>query len=283
MPPPQRFGRVLFRVFGIEVAVHSSWLIIFVILVLIARSEIAPSVVPADSGWMAPLSIAIALLFYAFVLIHELSHALMARAHGLDAKRITLFVFGGVAQIGAEAERPSDEFRIAVVGPLASLILAGVLAAVSLLIHPEFDLATDGSYQLLPGLWGLFAVVNLALALFNLVPAFPLDGGRVLRAALWRGTRDRAKATRWSALLGKAFAFSMIGAGGAIALVEIGWGESSDALQGIWYIVLGMFLFNVAGSAGKVEGGAVPRQGPPADLDADTRAGAGSRGYSEER
>lgn len=283
MPPPQRFGRVLFRVFGIEVAVHSSWLIIFVILVLIARSEIAPSVVPSDSGWTAPLSIAIALLFYVFVLIHELSHALMARAHGLDAKRITLFVFGGVAQIGAEAERPSDEFRIAVVGPLASLILAGVLAAVSLLLHPEFDIATDGSYQLLPGLWGLFAVVNLALALFNLVPAFPLDGGRVLRSALWRGTRDRAKATRWSALLGKAFAFSMIGAGGAIALVEIGWGESSDALQGIWYVVLGMFLFNVAGSAGKVEGGAVPRKGPPDDVVADTRAGAGSRGYPEDR
>ena len=283
MPPPQRFGRVLFRVFGIEVAVHSSWLIIFAILVLIARSEIAPRVVPADSGWIAPLSIAIALLFYAFVLIHELSHALMARAHGLDAKRITLFVFGGVAQIGAEAERPSDEFRIAVVGPLASLIVAGVLAAISLLIHPGFNLATDGGYQLLPGLWGLFAVVNLALALFNLVPAFPLDGGRVLRAALWRGTRDRAKATRWSALLGKAFAFSMIGAGGAIALLEIGWGESSDALQGIWYIVLGMFLFNVAGSAGKVEGAAVPQQRPPSDVDPDTRAGGRSRGYPGDR
>ncbi|HJR19825.1 MAG TPA: site-2 protease family protein [Actinomycetota bacterium] len=263
MAPPQRFGRVLFRVAGIEVAVHSSWLIIFAILVLIARAEIAPRIVAEESGWIAPLSIAIALLFYTFVLLHELSHALMARAHGLDAKRITLFVFGGVAQIGAEAERPADEFRIAIAGPLASLVIAGVLAAVSLTLHPEFDLQTDTSPYLLPGVWGLLAVVNLALALFNLVPAFPLDGGRVLRAALWRGLRDRAKATRWSAVLGKAFAFSMIGAGGAIAFVELGWGDSSDALQGLWYVVLGMFLFNVAGSAEKVEGGAEPRKGPP--------------------
>jgi Zn-dependent protease len=276
MAPPQRFGRVLFRVAGIEIAVHSSWLIIFFVLVLVARGEIAPRVVPPDSAWIAPLSIAIALLFYLFVLLHELSHSVMARAHGLDARRITLFVFGGVAQIGSEAQDPATEFRVAIAGPLASLMIAGVLAAVSLALHPGFD--PDG-IEILPGMWGMLAIVNLALALFNLVPAFPLDGGRVLRAALWRGTRDRARATRWSATLGKAFAFAMIGAGGAIAFVELGWGESGDAWQGVWYVVLGMFLFNVAGNAGRVEGDATPRR----NLDA-TPAATGTRtGYPEER
>lgn len=282
MPPPKRFGRVLFRIAGIEIAVHPSWLIIFFALVLIARSEIAPRVVPDDSVWIAPLSIAIALLFYVFVLVHELSHAVMARAHGLDARRITLFVFGGVAQIGSEAQDPATEFRVAIAGPLASLLIAGLLAAVSLTLHPGFDPA-DG-LEVLPGLWGMLAAVNLALAIFNLVPAFPLDGGRVLRAALWRGTRDRARATRWSAVLGKAFAFAMIGAGSAIVVVELGWGRSTDAWQGLWYVVLGMFLFNVAGNAGRVEGGATPRQGPLLEEhDPAARATASTRDYPDER
>ena len=282
MPPSKRFGRTLFRIAGIEIAVHSSWLVIFGVLVLVARSEIAPRVVSEDSWWITPLSLGIALLFYAFVLVHELSHAVMARAHGLDARRITLFVFGGVAQIGTEARDPATEFRVAIAGPLASLMIAGILAAISMLVHPEFT-ATDG-IEILPGIWGMLAVVNLALALFNLVPAFPLDGGRVLRAALWGGTRDRVRATRWAATLGKAFAFAMIGAGGAIAFVELGWGQSADAWQGVWYVVLGVFLFNVAGNAGQVEGGAVPRTGPPhAGRDAANRAADGTRDYPEDR
>lgn len=279
MPPAPSFGRVLFRIGRIEVAVHPSWLIIFAALVLVARAEIAPRIVPPDSGWIAPLSIGIALLFYVFVLVHELSHAFMARAHGLDARRVTLFVFGGVAQIGAEASKPADEFRIAIIGPLTSLIIAGVLTAVSRLLHPGADWARAG-------VWGRLALVNLALAVFNLVPAFPLDGGRVLRAGLWHGLRDRAKATRWAATLGKAFAFSMIGAGGAIAFVEVGWGSSGDAWQGLWYVVLGVFLFNVAGSAGRLEGGAEPRKGPsePEQEQADrTRAGHGPPGYRGDR
>jgi Zn-dependent protease len=255
MPPTGSGSRVLFRIGPIEVAVHASWLIIFFALVLVARSEIAPQIVSRESAWILPLSIGIALLFYAFVLAHELSHAFIARAHGLDARRITLFVFGGVAQIGAEAEEPADEFRIAIIGPLTSLLIAGVLAAVSRLLHP----GVDG----VPGVWGRLSVVNFALALFNLVPAFPLDGGRVLRAGLWAGLRDRAKATRWAATLGKAFAFALIGAGGAMVVVGVSRGSNADAWPGLWYVLLGYFLFNVAGSAGRLEGGAVPRKGPP--------------------
>lgn len=277
MPPGAPRSRVLFRIGGIEVAVHASWLIIFAALVLVSRAEIAPRVVSPESPWISPISIGIALLFYAFVLLHELSHAFMARAHGLDARRITLFVFGGVAQIGAEAEKPSHEFRIAIVGPLTSLLIAGLLAAIARALHP-------GENVFVAGLWGRLAFVNLALAIFNLVPAFPLDGGRVLRAGLWAGLRDRARATRWASTLGKAFAFAMIGAGGAIAVLEFSRGNNADAWSGLWYVVLGYFLFTVAGSAGRVEGGAVPRKGPPgAEMDPLSRAGVTPPDYREER
>jgi Zn-dependent protease len=209
--------------------------------------------VVAKDGGLAPLvSIGIALLFYSFILIHELSHAFVARGYGIDAKRITLFIFGGVAQIGAEAQRPSDEYHIAIAGPLASLIIAGVLSAVSRLLHP----AGDG----LPGLWGYLAGVNFALAGFNLIPAFPLDGGRLLRAGLWGGLRDRVRATRWAANMGKGFAFLLMGGGGAILATGAFQGDRTGVV-GVWYVVLGYFIFTIAGTAGKAEGGAEPRRG----------------------
>jgi Zn-dependent protease len=262
MPPrPPSRGIVLFRVGPIEIAVHPSWLIMFAVIAWIANTEIVPGIVRSDSGLGPLLAIAIALLFYSFILLHELSHAVIARMHGIDARRITLFLFGGVAQIGAEAQKPSHEFRIAVAGPLMSLFLAGVLAAVSRILHP-------GHTGLPPGVWGRLSMLNLFLALFNLVPAFPMDGGRLLRAGLWAGLRDRARATRWAANMGKAFAFLLMGAGGAIAGASLVSHEADGALPGLWYVVLGYFLFTIAGSAGKTEGGATPR-GPdaPARID----------------
>src|SRR5438093_333725 len=190
-----------------------------------------------------------------------------ARAHGIDARRITLFIFGGVAQIGGEAQKPAHEFRIAVAGPLASLLIAGCLAAIARALHPNAGgLAGIADHG---GLWGNFALVNLALALFNLIPAFPLDGGRLLRAGLWGGLRDRARATRWASNLGKAFAFLFMGAGGAIAGTYALRGDAGNALPGLWYLVLGYFLFSIAGSAGRSEGGAQPRvstAAPPENL-----------------
>src|SRR5207247_2182998 len=172
--------------------------------------------------------------------------------------RITLFIFGGVAQIGGEAQKPAHEFRIAVAGPLASLFIAGCLAAISRAVHPNAGgLAGIADHG---GLWGNFALVNLALALFNLIPAFPLDGGRLLRAGLWGGLRDRARATRWASNLGKAFAFAMMGAGGAIAGAALAGGDPPSAWPGVWYVVLGYFLFTIAGTAGRLEGGATPRR-----------------------
>jgi len=251
--PPRLPGRgfTLFRIGPIEIAIHPSWFLMFAVIALIANAELVPGLARNSNALAAILSIGIALMFYSFVLLHELSHAVVARAHGIDAKRITLFVFGGVAQIGAEAQAPADEFRIAVAGPLASLLLAGALAAVSRLLHP--------GHAKLPGLWGRLAFLNLFLALFNLVPAFPLDGGRLLRAGLWGGLRDRARATRWAATMGKAFAFVLMGAGGAVAGASLVLHDAGGTLPGVWYIVLGYFLFTIAGSAGRREGGASPR------------------------
>jgi len=253
MPAPRLPGRgiVLFRVGPIEIAIHPSWLIMFAVIALIADSEFVPGLVGRNSGWGPVLAIAIALLFYTFILLHELSHAVLARAHGIDAKRITLFLFGGVAQIGAEAQQPAHEFRIAVAGPLMSLFLSGVLAAISRLLHPN--------HTGFSGAWGRLAFLNLFLALFNLIPAFPLDGGRVLRAGLWRALRDRARATRWAANMGRAFAFVLMGAGGAVAGYALVSRDAGGTLPGVWYVVLGYFLFTIAGSAGRAEGGARPR------------------------
>lgn len=270
---------MLFRLGPIEIAVHPSWFFIFVVLVLIVRAELVRDLVDEGSGWAPLLSIAIALLFYTFILLHELSHAIVARAHGIDARRITLFIFGGVAQIGGEAQRPAHEFRIAVAGPLASLLIAGLLAAVSRLMHPEAaGLAGLAEYG---GLWGNLALLNLALALFNLLPAFPLDGGRMLRAGLWGGLRDRVRATRWAAGLGKGFAFILMGAGGGIAASYLMAGDAGGAGTGIWWLVIGYFLFTIAGSAGRAEGGERPRGSAVEPVWPPGRAGPVSVGTDE--
>jgi Zn-dependent protease len=248
--PSPRGGIVLFRLGAIEIAVHPSWFVMFAVLSIIVHLQITPDVVARDGGLAPLVSIGIALLFYSFILAHELSHAIVARAYGIDAKRITLFIFGGVAQIGSEAQRPAHEYQIALAGPLASLIIACVLAAVSRLLHPSGDP--------FPGLWGYLSGVNLALALFNLIPAFPLDGGRLLRAGLWAGLRDRAKATRWAATMGKGFAFVLMGAGGAIVAISL-FDRDPEGAFGIWYVVIGYFIFTIAGAAGRAEGGAEPR------------------------
>ena len=252
MPTPSRRGFVLFRVGPIEIAIHPSWLVTFAAVALVAHISITPHVVAKDGGFAPLVSIGVALLFYSFILMHELSHAIVARAYGIDAKRITLFIFGGVAQIGGEAQHPSDEYHIAIAGPLVSLIIAGLLAAVSHALHP--------AGHPFPGLWGYLAGVNLALAGFNLIPAFPLDGGRLLRAALWGGLKDRVRATKWAANMGKGFAFLMMGGGGAILATGVLDRDKTGAI-GIWYVVLGYFIFTIAGSAGKAEGGAEPRRG----------------------
>ncbi len=222
------------RIAGIDVSIHASWLVVFGLVVWSLASGYLPGLYP---GW-APATylltaIVAALLLFASVLAHELSHSVVARARGLPVRGITLFIFGGVANIGQEASRPLDEFLMAVVGPLSSLVLAALFWAASVLARP---LATTPAHAILVYL----ATLNTALALFNLLPGFPLDGGRVLRSIVWGVTADVRRATQIAAMTGNAVAYLFILGGLWIAFVR------GDFFNGIWLAFIGWFLNNAA-------------------------------------
>lgn len=248
------------RILGIDVVVHASWLFSIALLALYAKEtfvdDLARGASPAEV-WLA--SVTFALPLSACILFHELAHCLVARAYRLPVRRITMFIFGGVSQIEREAPGPAAEFSLALAGPLSSLVLAASLAGVARALNP-------GIRDLL-GVWGAFAIFNLYLALFNLVPAFPMDGGRLLRSMLWAGARNRARATRWAVVAGRSFAFLLIGGGGTLTALAI-LTEASDATSGVWAALIGLFLFNAAGAAGRAEGGDRPneRWNEPADV-----------------
>lgn len=253
LPPPTiRRNFVVGRIAGIEIALHGSWIAIALLLTVGFRFGVAPEIAPEGNGFVLMLmAVGMTLIFYSCVLAHELSHAIVARAYGLDARRVTLFFFGGVAQIGREAQDPSTEFRVALAGPLASLIISAVLTMVARLVNPGRDW--------FPGTWGVFAAINLALAGFNMLPGFPLDGGRILRSGLWAAMRDRAKATRWAGYGGKAVAFGCMIAG----VVSLAVGRSPNAYPGLWGLLLGFFLYNLAERASDLEGGSEPGETAP--------------------
>jgi len=241
-------GLLLFRVAGIDVVAHPTWVISLALLTSFARVSIVPHLRPFDRG-VAPwlLALSFGLLITACILAHELCHCAVARAYGIPVRRVTMFVFGGVSQLGEPAPTPRAEFAIAMAGPLGSTIAAGVCAAVARALHP----ATAG----LAGAWGSFALVNGVLALFNLVPAFPLDGGRLLRSALWRLTGGRARATRWASAISRALAVGLVATGAAVFLADR---QQGDPLGSAWIALVGLFLYRAAGAAGRHEGGDEP-------------------------
>lgn len=215
---------------GIEIRVHWSWLIILVLLSWSLAGTMFPVDVPewtVQQRWLA--GVACAALFFVSVLTHELAHAIVAQWSGMRVPSITLFVFGGVSAIAGEMTSARAEFRVAIVGPLTSAALAVVFAALWLATRGE-GIASAFAY---------LATTNGALALFNLLPGFPLDGGRVLRSFVWARSGDLVRATRVAALSGTAFAFLMIG-GGLVAVLAFG------LFQGIWYILIGLFLRSAA-------------------------------------
>lgn len=234
------------RVRGIQIVLHPSWLILFVLLTLFMN---APEQHLAVPGWTGAgrlaVSAGLALAISASILVHELAHSVVARAYGLPVRRIVLFILGGVSQIEREAPSPRSEYLVALAGPLSSVVLAGVLAAVGRALNPGI---VD-----VPGAWGWFATINLILALFNLLPAFPMDGGRLVRSALWAWVRDRARATRWAAAVGRGIAAVMIGLGVA-GFVAAVLSPREGALSVISLVLVGAFLFDAAGRAGRMEG-----------------------------
>jgi Zn-dependent protease len=222
------------RIAGIEVGLHWSLAIVFALIVWTLASQVLPALVPDQppfAYWIVASSASV--LFYMSLLSHELGHALVARRLGVTVDGITLWLFGGVARLRGEAPTPGIEARIAIAGPVVSLGLAIVFGAAT------FALDVTGGPALIEGgcLW--LAVANVTLLLFNLLPAFPLDGGRLLRAWLWQRRHDRYSATSGAAWLGRMCAFLMIGLG----LLEL---FVQGALSGLWLVLLGWFLMSAA-------------------------------------
>jgi Zn-dependent protease/predicted transcriptional regulator len=215
---------------GIPVGLHWSLFLVFGLIAWSLAQGYFPDEYPMLSTplhWL--LGLITGLLFFGSILAHELGHAIVARRNQVAVRGITLFIFGGVAQLEQEARRPGEEFRIAIAGPLVSVILAGLFGLLWLLDQSVPYLAA-------PSIW--LARINLMLAAFNMIPGFPLDGGRVLRAILWKWTGNVTRATRVAAFTGQ-----------LTALAFIGWGVFTmfdNFFNGLWLVFIGWFLQNAA-------------------------------------
>ena len=225
------------RIAGIPIGINWSLLLIFGLITW----SLAAGVLPGEVAGQPPIfywvvGVLIAVLFFASIVTHELAHAIVARRAGQHVSEITLWLFGGVSKLGGDAGTPAIEATVAIVGPLTSLGVAVVVAVVSLALG-----AAGAPAILVAGLYWL-AAINVSLGLFNLVPGFPLDGGRLLRAVLWRRSGDRARATSQAAAVGRFFGFALVGLG----LLDFFF--NSDLIGGLWLVFLGWFLRNAAGA-----------------------------------
>lgn len=221
------------RIWGIPIGLHASWFIIFGLITW----SLATGYFPREYPFLSVVAyllmgLVTSLLFFASVLGHELGHSYLALRNKIPVRGITLFIFGGMAQIEREPSSPGVEFRVAIAGPVTSLLLALVFTGLYLLDRAVPFLAAPSEYLLR---------INLILAVFNLIPGFPLDGGRVLRAVVWKLTGSFFNATRWATLTGQIVSFGFIGFG----LYSVIRG---DYLNGVWMVVIGWFLQNAAAS-----------------------------------
>jgi Zn-dependent protease len=233
----------LARIFGIRIGVSPSWFVILFIVILGLSSSYMDRY--SDTTAYA-VAVASAALFFVSLTLHELGHALVARRRGIGIAGIDLWFFGGIAKLDRDSRSPGEEFLIAAAGPFVTLVLiiVGVVVGVVSAGSDEFLDAVRVTSNPSPALalLGWLTFVNSFLFVFNLVPAFPLDGGRIARAAAWKVTGDRNRATRFSARLGQLFSYVLIG-GGIYLLVQ------SDPYSGLWLIVLGWFLGQAATGA----------------------------------
>lgn len=232
--PSIRIGKA----FGIPLEVHTSWFLIFALVAFSLSSTVFPSLPSADqaAAWqLALIGTITAALFFASILAHELSHALVAKATGGSVGKITLFLFGGVAQIEEEPTSPGREFLMAAAGPGMSLVISGACYA-------GYLVATAAGSP-----WWVWAPlqylsgINLLVAVFNLLPGFPLDGGRVFRSILWGVTHDILKATRWASQVGQFIGWTMV--------VWALFGVIGGRTDLIWFGLIGWFIASLAGQA----------------------------------
>ncbi|HEY92201.1 MAG TPA: CBS domain-containing protein [Dehalococcoidia bacterium] len=221
------------KLFGIQLRLHYSWFIIFVFFTILLVSP----------HWLSPswwiIGIITCLLFFASVVAHELAHSLVGRANGIPIKSITLFIFGGVAQMTKEATRPGAEFKMAAAGPACSLAIGGLFFGLFWLFPP--DIAEPIATMVY---W--LAYINVALAIFNLIPGFPLDGGRVLRSFLWQVTGDYQRSTRIATQVGRGVGYLFILGGILIAFLRP---FGLDWFSGLWLVFIGWFLENAASAS----------------------------------
>jgi Zn-dependent protease/CBS domain-containing protein len=226
------FGRrvTLFKLFDFEVRVDASWLIIAALVTWSLAVGVFPAVAPGLTAgtywWMGVVGAA---GLFLSIVIHELFHSLVARRFDLPMHGITLFVFGGVAEMGAEPQSPKVEFLMAIAGPLSSIALGGIFYVLA-----QAARAGDWGPQA-AGVLLYLAWINWILAAFNLIPAFPLDGGRVLRAALWHFQKDIGRATRIASTIGSGFGILLM----ALGVYRLFFG---DFISAVWYFLIGMFL-----------------------------------------
>jgi Zn-dependent protease/CBS domain-containing protein len=223
------------RVAGVEVRVDSSWAVIALLITYSMYLRISFLYRDLSTGGAVGLALLSAVLFFGSVLVHELAHALVSQARGIRVQDITLFLFGGATRARVESRGPGDEFLIAVVGPLTSALLAGLFGIVA-------GLGRDVLSRPLAGTFGYLAWVNLLLAVFNLIPGFPLDGGRLLRSAIWKATGSLGRATRIASVSGQAVGWLLVAGGVAFLL-------AGDLAGGIWFAFIGWFLVQAARSS----------------------------------
>ncbi|MDV6343789.1 site-2 protease family protein [Nitrosomonas sp. Is37] len=219
-------------VFGIRIGVHYTWVIVFFLLI----SSLFAVFRNAHSEWSSHATLLTALLatllFFVSIILHELGHSLIAIARGIKVRAITLFVFGGVAQTEKDADTAATEFFIAIAGPLVSFALAGLFYLLKLWLMPYSETAT--------AVLDWLTTINLVVAIFNLIPGFPMDGGRVFRALVWRITGNAVKGMEWAVMSGKIVAYGLMVTGMLVAL------QPAALINGLWLIGISWFLLAVA-------------------------------------
>jgi Zn-dependent protease len=235
----------LARIFGIRVGVHYSWFLVLFLWIYWLQDSFTRSLDSSGSGFTAAVIAAFA--FFGSILLHELGHAMAARREGIGVGGIDLFLFGGFTRMQRESDTPGEEFRISAAGPAVTLLITVVTGAISIAMVGTsglWDLARLQGFGTMPQVVLAFtAGINALLLGFNLIPAFPLDGGRMARAIAWRLTGDRHRATRFAAGLGQIFAVVLMGYGAYLAFVD------DNAGSGLWSFFLGWMIGSGARAA----------------------------------
>ena len=222
------------KIFGIPVEVNISWILVFLLLTYLLAGEFEDPRLRWSVAQRWAVAMITVVLFFLSVLAHELSHSVMALSKGIPVRGITLFIFGGVSRLDREPQRPIIEFVVALVGPLISIVLAVILGAAWFLLGRG-----DSPVEVI---LVLLAWTNLSLGVFNLVPGYPLDGGRLLRASIWGLTGNHRTATRIASAVGLAVGGSMLLGGAAFAVFL-------EPIDGVWLAVVGAFLFSMSRSS----------------------------------